>query len=281
MEQNGAAPTTSTTHAGGVGDCSFVSLAEALTYIAFGAPMSVEELRASVEGDWTPEPVSIEERIGEFISTRDELIPDIPGFTPSPPGTDRFRDRQAGLERLDNAWRDLRNDVERGVIKMRGRYTAIYSLADAHLADRVELTRDKLATFSQFDVSTGGIRRQPQDSPSILWRDHPQSFDRAFDSLSGDQRSADGYLLVEVERADLGKVPIAEAARAPAVKQGRPPSDEVILAKADEMRARGLDGYAIAKTLRFEPGFENVATTAVRALIKGRWKPAGRPKKPS
>lgn len=65
--------------------------------------------------------------------------------------------------------------------------------------------------------------------------------------------------------------------RAPSVKSGRPPSDDKILAKADEMKARGLSGFAIASQMRLEPGFENVATTHVRALIKGRW-PAGRPR---
>jgi len=67
--------------------------------------------------------------------------------------------------------------------------------------------------------------------------------------------------------------------RSPSVKAGKPPIDEDILAKADEMKARGLDGRTIAKEMRLEPGFENVATTMVRELIKGRWRPAGRPKK--
>ncbi|MXO75014.1 hypothetical protein GRI40_07245 [Altererythrobacter aerius] len=67
--------------------------------------------------------------------------------------------------------------------------------------------------------------------------------------------------------------------RAPSVKAGRPPSDDEILAKADEMKSRGMDGRTIAKEMRLEPGFQNVATTAVRELIKGRWKPGGRPKK--
>ena len=67
--------------------------------------------------------------------------------------------------------------------------------------------------------------------------------------------------------------------RAPSVKAGRPPSDDEILSKADEMKARGMDGRTIAKQMRLEPGFENVATTVVRGLIRGRWKPAGRPKK--
>lgn len=67
--------------------------------------------------------------------------------------------------------------------------------------------------------------------------------------------------------------------RAPSVKAGRPPTDEEIVAKAREMKARGLIGRTIASTMRHEPGFENVATTAVRDLIKGLWKPGGRPKK--
>lgn len=80
-------------------------------------------------------------------------------------------------------------------------------------------------------------------------------------------------------RAAMAASPSAVVDRAPSVKAGRPPSDDEILAKADEMKARGLDGRTIAKQMRLEPGFENVATTAVRDLILGRWKPAGRPKK--
>lgn len=67
--------------------------------------------------------------------------------------------------------------------------------------------------------------------------------------------------------------------RAPAVKAGRPPGPEAILAKADEMKAGGLDSYRIASQMRHQVGFENVATTEVRELIKGRWKPSGRPKR--
>ena len=45
------------------------------------------------------------------------------------------------------------------------------------------------------------------------------------------------------------------------------------------MKAKGLSTYKIASLLRMETGFENVTTTAARNLIKGRWKPSGRPKK--
>lgn len=107
----------------------------------------------------------------------------------------------------------------------------------------------------------------------------------------------DHFRFVMVNRADLMREFPAETgphgtfdiavgsqpqtlARAPAVKNGRPPNDEAILAKADEMKKCGLDGYKIASTMRLEPGFENVSTTLVRELIKGRY-PAGPPKKPA
>jgi hypothetical protein len=70
--------------------------------------------------------------------------------------------------------------------------------------------------------------------------------------------------------------PPQQAARAPSFKAGRGPSDDEILAKADEMRTRGLSTYAIAKGMRLEPGFEYVATRDVRELIKGRYPRTGR-----
>jgi hypothetical protein len=77
----------------------------------------------------------------------------------------------------------------------------------------------------------------------------------------------------------VGPIPTTvEKTRSPSFKSGRPPTDEEILAMVDTMKARGQDGRTIAKEMRFEPGFENVATTAVRNLIKGRWL-VGRPKK--
>lgn len=67
--------------------------------------------------------------------------------------------------------------------------------------------------------------------------------------------------------------------RAPAVKSGHPPSESDILDKADEMKQRGLTGREIAGQMRHEPGFENVGTCEVRALIIRRWKPSDRPKR--
>jgi hypothetical protein len=77
----------------------------------------------------------------------------------------------------------------------------------------------------------------------------------------------------------VGPVPTTvEITRAPSFKSGRPPTDKQILDMAYKLKARGLDGRTIAREMRLEPGFENVATTAVRNLIKTRW-PVGRPKK--
>ncbi len=67
--------------------------------------------------------------------------------------------------------------------------------------------------------------------------------------------------------------------RAPSVKRGYPPSDDAILNKADEMHDRGLNARDIASQMHLEEGFENVATTVVRELIKGRFRRTGRPKR--
>lgn len=67
--------------------------------------------------------------------------------------------------------------------------------------------------------------------------------------------------------------------RAPAFKDGRPPSDERIVAKAEEMKTLGLTGYEIATEMRHEEGFQNVGTVAVRQLLKGRWSGGRRRKK--
>jgi hypothetical protein len=93
-----------------------------------------------------------------------------------------------------------------------------------------------------------------------------------------------GIELRELQLAAMLKDTVAHGARtpntsrAPSVKAGRAPTDEQILAKADEMKARGLDGRTIAAEMRHEVGFADVATTTVRALILRRWKPGGRPK---
>lgn len=175
-----------------LGERPFVSLVEALTWVAFGDAMLPDDLRAQVEGHRPPVTGSPEERLRKFFAGDDADVPEVPGLS-------HFEDRQSGLGRLTVAWRQLRDEVERGSIKMRGRFSPTYSIADARLADVEELNGNFLATFSQFDVSTGGIRRQPNGSPDILWQDDTHSFNREFEAFGEDPRAAGGYLLVEVE----------------------------------------------------------------------------------
>lgn len=175
---------------------AYVSLAETLSWIAFGDAMSPDDLRAQVEGHRLPITDSPEERLRNFFAGHDEDVPEIPGLG-------YFHERRAGLEKLTHAWLQLRDEVGRGTVKLRGRHAPIYSLADACMANVVELTGDLLATFSQFDVSTGGVRRQPVGSPDVIWQGDPYSFDREFESFAGDARATEGYLMVEVERGDV------------------------------------------------------------------------------
>ena len=174
----------------------WVPLCEALTWIAFRNAMSIEELRNAVEGDRPVSGESPEERLRGFF--RGDKT-----YQPEAPGTGHFANRETGLQHLADAWQKLRDGVDSKTIMVRGRHTANYSLADAKLADAPVMTGSILATFSQFDVSTGGMRRKPEGTPRILWRDHPQSFERELESFVGDERSADGYLIVEGWRHEL------------------------------------------------------------------------------
>ncbi|RVU04120.1 hypothetical protein EOE18_13195 [Novosphingobium umbonatum] len=81
--------------------------------------------------------------------------------------------------------------------------------------------------------------------------------------------SADAVKLLTTNGDD--QIPIAET-RAPSVKLARPPANDAILKKADEMHKRGMKGRDIASRMRFENGFENTPTTLVRELIKGRYR---------
>ena len=121
--------------------------------------------------------------------------------------------------------------------------------------------------------------------PRFYWNHvNPESLHHIYRGMTPDDHGAGCPILLSRRafgewRGQVAASPSAVFVRAPSVKAGRPPSDRDILARADEMKARGLDGRSIASQMRLEPGFENVATTAVRELIKGRWKPGGRPKK--
>ena len=175
---------------------SYVSLAEALTWIAFGESMALDELQTQVGGLPVHSTGQPKDRLRQFFVQEDEEGPDAPscGY---------FYDRPLGLALLTDAWCQFRDKADRGTVKAQGRFTSSYSFADAHLADVVTLTGDTVRTFSQFDISTGGIRRQPEGTPDVLWWGHPFGFERELASFDKDVRSAEGYLLIEVKVEDI------------------------------------------------------------------------------
>ncbi len=233
-------------------DGPFVTLSEALTWIAFNFSMDNDALHEILESD------SFSGRVPQ----------------------EALKDAVARFTSLGTAER----------IALRGKYRARRS-EDARTALTAEIEPIKLADYRQFNYLFDELLH---GSGLTWWRSESGIVDR----LVGDGRK-DGYVGVTVNRSDLmrefpdnsaevvavfpplGQPTIAAPRygmdRAPAVKAGRPPSSDEILTKADEMKARGLNGRTIAKEMRHEPGFENVATTEVRVLILGRWR-GGRPK---
>lgn len=229
--RDGASP-PSTVERRTLPDVPWVSLAEALSWIAFGDVMTADDLRAQVEGHRAPITDTPEDQLRKFFAGHDEDMPEVPGHG-------YFHERHSGLGRLIEAWRNMRHEVERGSVKIRGRFTQTYSLADARLADLEDLTGNLLATFSQLDVSTGGIRRQPLGSPDVIWQEDPHSFDREVEAFGDDARAAEGYLLVEVERAGLMKTHRARERRE--VPLNRSLNHDEINRQAASMRAARPD----------------------------------------
>lgn len=177
-------------------DKAYVTLSEALTWIAFGDALTTDELRSRVVGLSPTDRGGTEEGLRRFFANERE---------PEVLGTSYFENRDLGLEQLSAAWQSIREEAGNGAVILRGRYTSLYSLVDAHLAADQDLNINLLRTFTQFDVSTGGIRRQPIKSPDVLWPNHSSSFEREFEAFADGDRAADGYLLVEVERESLVK----------------------------------------------------------------------------
>lgn len=136
---------------------------------------------------------------------------------------------------------------------------------NAHAGWRSACTATGDFRFRYKDNSSAGLRegsayRVLVERPGALTLGYPASTTSDVLSITVQQPSRDQS---------------APSGRAPSVKNGPFPADEEILAKAVEMKARGMNGRAIAKSMRFEEGFENTPTTYVRQLIKGRW-PRGR-----
>ncbi len=207
---------------------TWVSLAEALTWIAFGDSLTADNLSAQVVGNPSRTTHDPDERLRKFFSGEDDDATEVPGIN-------HFENRKSGLDKLSKAWFQMRIEVDQGRIKVRGRPAANYSVYDGRLAETKDLNGHTLATFSQFDVSTGGLRRRPLGSPAVLWKFDPNSFDREVKSFSDDQREADGFLFVEVERAGLMRV--FRGARTNAVPANRQLDYDAIRRRASELRA--------------------------------------------
>ena len=196
-------------------------------------------------------------------------------------------------ERLDRA---IKSAVERltdlglgGKIEILGRKYAHVLVDDSD--DKIPTERIpalRMADYRGFDTLDDTLFLAPYREVKLAW---------CRDRLEICSPLGEHFRFVMVNRADLMREFPAETgphdtfeiavgsqpqtlARAPAVKNGRPPSDGVIQAKADEMKERGLSGHEIAATMRLETDFENAGTVLVRDLIKGRYL-AGRPKKPA
>jgi hypothetical protein len=174
----------------------FVSLSEALTWIAFADALPAKELRKQVEGASDPVIGSPDERVRGAFALNE---PSVRGSA----GTGHFLDREPGLERLSKAWSCIRAGAEAGTLHLRGRYSSTFDPDDAELADVVKLSGSLLASFSQLDVTTAGIRRQPDGSKDVLWQDDPAGFERECLAFTDDPRAREGYLHVEVSRNEI------------------------------------------------------------------------------
>jgi hypothetical protein len=177
-------------------DAPYVALAEALTWVAFRHSLNAAELRAVI-GEPVIDARSSEERLQDFFSNDETKAAAYEDH-----GIGLFLDREAALARLAQAWRAIRDEVDRSSWEVRGRYTSTYSVSEARLAEPKVLTGYLLAAFSQFDISTGGIRRQPSGQPTVIWDGHPLAYGREWVSATND-RAKDGYLMVEVRRDPL------------------------------------------------------------------------------
>lgn len=258
----------------------WVSLSEALTWIAFRDPMTTDELIRAVEGESPARAECLDK-------TADELAQEhFQGFwaceadpVSEVPGTGHFIDREAGLQKLSDALSVLCEAGYEGKIRGRGWLVPSGKREESKTKGSVDFDPTKWREFRQLDLLDFRLQRRTRRSQAaILWRYHDEAFDRGLDAALGPDDEA--VFDFEVVRSELmGLESTSQPGRAPSVKAGSPPTTDQILAMADKMKARGLTGREIAKRMRHEPGFENVASTEVRGLIKGRWKSPGRPKK--
>lgn len=202
---------------------SYVSLSEALSWLAFGMPLKSDALSVALD-------------LGDSETIEKARL------------------------RLVKALDRVTDSAVDGRVRMRGKFVRDVGFDENRLRDQ-DISPEALHDFARFDVLNDGLN----PGHGLAWRYSPDGLDMA----SFDQPNA-AFRSIKVNRADLLNLTNKEK-RASPYKTGRSPNRQAILDKADEMKARGMNGYQIASTMRFEPGFENVATTEVRSVIKGRW----------
>jgi hypothetical protein len=231
-------------------DASRIPLSEAITWIAFGLALDAERLERAIR--W-------ESLAGGDLQAAQQLI-EAAATTLLKAGADGFVPMYGRHIEMHGQSGQRTKKIDPLDLEDY-RQILIINRDELHYGDGLKLwQRTPIESILQ-----GSMR---SDYFSGVTVEREALFKRCGSRLASDER-----------RMVIAALPNIGIDRAPSFKSGRAPEDAEILAKADQMKARGLDGRTIAKEMRFEPGFEHVATTAVRELIKGRWKPAGRPKK--
>lgn len=132
-----------------------------------------------------------------------------------------FEDREAGIQGLEDAWRNLRLAVGRGALKMRGRRAAAFpSKAEAvfpgekAFTETVSITAENLHDFCQIDITECELRYPLPNQESVVWADSQAAADSALASCDYVYRD------VAVCRNDLMKIKPSRGAPAQ-------PSDEL------------------------------------------------------
>lgn len=177
----------------------WISLCAALTGIAFGEMLSLEGLREQLTPARPIPPAGVEERLRAFFYSDDG------GERVGSSGTGNFADHATGIAAIEAAWRALREKAGQGSVKMRGRYSPIYALADARLTDITPITDTILDNYVELDMAMGGMRRSYDGQTSIIWEGSDAGFSREVAALGDEPRLREGYLLIEVDRDDLAR----------------------------------------------------------------------------
>lgn len=189
----------------------------------------------------------------------------------------RWTTLQSAVERIaatgptqSEVWEIMVSWLESGRVSARVR-NAIGPYDGGHLNGPLEpMPLDLCARLADLDGtpwadSTCNVQ-PPYDRYAELDDDYGQPI-----SLTGLEVATDSlHLAIAALRPPTASRPANTSSRAPAVKTGWPPDDDAIVAKALDMKARGMRRDEIASKMRMEVGFENVATSTVRDLIKGK-----------